>query len=185
MKRYIILYLLFFNVAIGYGQDSLSVLKTDSSTSSTQLQRPSILYQFVAGSAAYAIPFWALGGKTYIETGDQHLESIFAAILVSGATITFLGNTLCNCDGSYWAGIGGAFLGSIIAGPIYGGLLYDSKNIPLQYMALSLPPVIFSILLYQITLTDEDYETTGSSKQIYLSPLLDKDSYGLNLRIIF
>jgi hypothetical protein len=145
--------------------------------------------QLICGSVGYAIPFWSLGGKKYIETGDQQVISVFSGMLVSGIVVTVTGNITSDCQGSYLAGIGGAFLGAIVAGPIYGGLLYYSNSTLLKYAALSIPPVILSTLFYHLFLDPTDsYATHNSSKQynqLLINPYISKSTKGVYFTLVF
>jgi hypothetical protein len=179
-KLITIFLLLLIFISVSSAQPSI-----DSSNSASRYVRPSIVLQFIGGSIAYAIPFWTLSGINYINGGDEKIGGVILGVIATGVTVPLVGNVVSHCNGSYWAGIGGALIGQLIAGPLYRYLGDHHNSVLAQYLALSIPPVMMSILLYQITLSDKDFETQASAKELFIAPSFSK-SYGqLNLGVRF
>lgn len=159
--------------------------QTSDSSAHVEKQKPSLLLQFLGGSAAYAVPFWTVHGQEYIFSGEAtDAGGVFLGIIASGLAVPFIGNLTCQCDGSYWTAIGGAFVGGLlIAGPLYGGALYYSNSTLLKYLALSVPPVVVATLLYNLTL-DENAYSNSSSYQLFFYPSISKSlkGFGINVR---
>ncbi len=145
--------------------------------------RPSPLLQFVIGEATYSLAFWATGGKQYIERGWEGAQAPFLGLVLSGVAVTLSGNILSNCNGSYWAGIGGAFIGGIFGGALY---QYVATRNPSSYiypyLALSIPAVISSVLLYQLTLSNKDFEETADVKSLLFYPVISRHSTGIGIQ---
>ena len=110
------------------------------------------VYQFLAGSASYALPFWTLSGTEYINTGVRPLGGIFLGLAATAFTVPFVGNTIGDNDVSYWVGVAAVLVGQFIAGPLYRYVNDHNESIALSYMALSIPPVLLSVLFYQLAL---------------------------------
>ncbi len=148
-------------------------------------KKPSVLLQFLGGSIGYAIPFWALGGKEYIRTGDSKIGSVFLGFIGAGVASAWVGNQDCDCQGSYSLSILGAFVGAIISGPIYGGALYNSNSTVLKYLALSIPPTVVSIFIYQLGLTDSDFDPPTKASSLIIAPSYYNMHGGLYLEYKF
>ncbi len=161
----------------------------DSVHDSTKIQsihkRPSPLLQFAVGSVVYAIPFWTLSGKTYLATGDSMIGGVILGVLASGISVFAIGNLTADCHRSYWAGVGGALIGQLFGGALYSSLSYNGASITAQYLALSLPPILCSIIIYHIFLSDENYETEPSSgtQNIMISPFLTPNYGGIRFQM--
>lgn len=148
MLRYIFLFCVLFPLVVR-SQTNADTTRTPSKDSTMHLLP---VYQFLAGSAAHAIPFWILSGTTYLKEGDRPLGGIFLGLAATAFTVPFAGNVLSGNDVSYWVGVAGVLIGQFVAGPLYNYVANHSDSITLSYIALSLPPVILSVLFYQLSL---------------------------------
>ena len=183
-----LLFFLFFLFVLStkcFAQEIIIDTVHDSTKIQSIHKRPSPFLQFAVGSVAYAIPFWTLSGKTYIKTGDSLIGGVILGVLASGISVFAIGNLTANCHRSYWAGVGGAFIGQFFGGALYSYFSYNSGSITAQYLALSLPPVLCSIIIYHLFLSDENYETEplSGTQNIMISPFLTPKYGGIQFQM--
>ncbi len=176
----VVLVLASFFVASNVSAHSDSV---KNETPEFKYERPSPLLQLAIGEATYSLVFWGTGGKQYIEMGLEGAQAPFLGVVLSGVAVTLSGNILSNCNGSYWAGIGGAFIGAIFGGALYQYVeTHNPSSYIYPYLALSIPAVIGSILLYQLTLSNNDFEETADVKGLLLYPIISRHSTGIGIQ---
>ncbi len=183
MKKYLLtIALLFSFIGSSYCQNN------HSDSLSFHSGRPSLPLQFLGGSIGYAVLFWPTGGYKFLITGNiNDAGGAIFSWLPAGIAVNLVGNISSGRKISYWWGILGAFLGSIVLGPPLYHLAFDnhSPGVVIRYMVLSFPAIIGSMLVYHLGVNNDDAKTTVSTSEILIFPSFTESYGAVNLVVRF
>ncbi len=163
--------LLAFSPSLLFGQtvDSQIVSQIKDTT-------PDIVLQVLGGAATMTGCYYALNGKS-----DFSLFPLIMPVFTGAAVGAIAELTTDRRSGSYWASIGGAFVGTAIGGFIYGHLkksgVVDLIKIPL----FAAPVLTLSCLFFNSTLEPYSLQQYGLS----IIPWTDATSSGIFFQLTY
>ena len=171
------------NNSFAQTQDSI-VLAQSTEIIADSLQSPSVPLQLIFGSATLVGCFYGLGGNELFDgKPDQSMGWYPIAMPVFvGGIIGGIGELTSHGNGTYLASIGGAFVGELIGALLYSGLKKAGVGDIVAYPALTIPPIVLSMVLFNASLS-----TTNANEDVSVLtfPAVSNDAISMNLFIQF
>ncbi len=169
----------------GYAQtQDTTVYSQTTGTVTDTLMSPSVPLQLIFGSATLVGCFYGLGASELFDgKPDQSIGWYPIAMPVFvGGIIGGIGELTSSRNGTYLASIGGAFIGELIGALLYSGLKKAGVGDIVAYPALTIPPVVLSMFLFNASLSTTK---TNGDVSLLTFPTVSNDNISMNLFIQF